>query len=158
MRIPIQWSCIKCLAFIVLSLSAGTAIAQSTISTIPQQVNQSAQTKAVTKTNTVTNSAMNSLDSASNKAFKGFTGMFKKKAKNKKSKTDSTGLHPADTTAVPPKSSFRTGVQHPSFCSIQGQQQPYSDAAANDRLFIPNAGLRYTTLRRRTLPILSVRA
>jgi hypothetical protein len=144
MRIPIQWSCIKCVAFIVLSLSAGTTIAQSTISTIPQQVNQSAQTKAVTKTNTVTNGAMNSLDSASNKAFKGFTGMFKKKNKGKKGKTDSTGVHPADTTVVPPKSSFRADTRPPSYCNIPIQQQPAEGAVAY-------------AIRRRTLPILSVR-
>lgn len=151
MRIPIQLSRIKCIAVVTLSLSAGSAIAQSTISTIPQQVNQSAQTKAVTKTNTVTNNAMNSLDSASNKAFKGFTGLFKKKGnKNKKNKTDSTGAHPADTVAVPPKTSSRTRIKPSSYCSIPVRQQPADLSLVYDPRYI-----RRTATKKTPLPVFS---
>jgi hypothetical protein len=144
MRIPIQLSCIKCIAVVILSLSAGSAIAQSTISTIPQQVNQSAQTKAVTKTNTVTNGAMNSLDSASNKAFKGFTGLFKKKgnSKNKKNKTDSTGIHPTDTVAAPPKTSLRTNPGSSLCFGIPAQQQPADRSLAYDPRYIRRAAIK----------------
>ena len=112
MRIPFPWNWCKHLAIALLLLTGGRAAAQTadqTIKTIPQQITQSAATKTSTKSNTVANNAMNQLDSASNKAFKGFTGMFKKKKKSpadstKLHATDSTRLRPADTTAVPVKS------------------------------------------------------
>jgi hypothetical protein len=84
MQTPSRWSRWKYLAFILLLLSGGSVAAQTadqSFKTIPQQVKTSAETKATTKTNTVSNDAMNKLDSASNKAFKGFTGLFKKKPK-----------------------------------------------------------------------------
>jgi len=94
---------ISCLAIVALSLLTGMASAQTadqSFKTIPQQVKTSAETKATTKSNTVSNNALNKLDSTSDKAFKGFTGLFKKKAKNKPPPADSTKLHPADTTAI----------------------------------------------------------
>ena len=104
MRISSRWSWFKSVAIVVLLLSGGRLAAQSadqSFKTIPQQVKESGETKATTKTNTISNNAMSQLDSASNKAFKGFTNMFKKK--KKKPATDSTALHTADTTAAPPK-------------------------------------------------------
>jgi hypothetical protein len=135
MRILLQWKRSRCIAFAMLLLPAGGVIAQTTgqgVSSIPQQVNQNAQTKAVTKTNSVTNSAMNSLDSASNKAFKGFTGMFKKKNKNKKSKTDSTGIHPTDTVAAPPKTSLLTSPGSSLCFAIPVRQQSQDRSLADD--------------------------
>ena len=96
----------------MLLLSGGSVAAQSaadqSFKTIPQQVKDNAETKTTTKTNTVANNAMNKLDSASNKAFKGITGMFKKKKKPAADSTrlhaaDSTKLHATDTIAVPGK-------------------------------------------------------
>ena len=110
---PFPWSWCKHLAVALLMLAGSRAAAQTadqTIKTIPQQITQSAATKTSTKSNTVANNAMNKLDSASNKAFKGFTGMFKKKNKKAADSTrlhnaaDSAKLHPVDTTAVPAKS------------------------------------------------------
>jgi hypothetical protein len=109
MRIPIQLSCIHCIVFFLFLFSGSGAAAQSaadqSFKAIPQQARDAAETKATTKTSTVSNNALNKLDSASNKAFKSFTGMFKKKgnSRNKKSRTDSTGIHPTDTVAIPPK-------------------------------------------------------
>jgi hypothetical protein len=98
----------KCLPVIIaLSLLSGAAVAQSSdqIKNIPQQIKQNAETKAVVKSNTVANNATTKLDSASNKAFKGMTGLFKKKKPAK----DSTVVRPIDSTVVPPKSSSRAG-------------------------------------------------
>ena len=98
---------------IALLFLSGTAAAQSadqSIKTIPQQIKQNAETKAVVKSNTVANNATTKLDSASNKAFKGFTGLFKKK---NRPKADSTAVHPIDSTGVPPKSSSRAGARDP---------------------------------------------
>jgi hypothetical protein len=118
MRLPIQWSFIKYLAIAILlvsgsSLKAQTAADQS-FKTIPQQVKDNAENKATAKTNTVSDKAMNKLDSASGKALKGFTNLFKKK--NKKAAADSTRLHATDslrlhatdTIVVPPRSSSFT--------------------------------------------------
>jgi hypothetical protein len=91
------------LAVLLLLLTGGAATAQTAdqqLKAIPDTVKTDAATKATTKTNTVSNNAMNKLDSASNKAFNGFTHMFKKK---KKPPVDSTKTHPADTAAVPAK-------------------------------------------------------
>lgn len=60
----------------------------------------SAETRANTKSNTVTNNALNKVDSASDKAFKSFTGLFKKKPKPKAPPADSAKVHPPDSTAV----------------------------------------------------------
>jgi hypothetical protein len=91
------------LAVPLLLLIGGAATAQTAdqqFKAIPDNMKTDAATKATTKTNTVSNNAMNKLDSASNKAFNGFTHMFKKK---KKPPVDSTKTHPADTAAVPAK-------------------------------------------------------
>jgi hypothetical protein len=109
MNKPIHRSSICFPAIIALSLLSGVAVAQSadqSFKTIPQQIKQNAETKAVVKSNTVANNATNKLDSASNKAFKGMTGLFKKK---KPAKGDSTVVHPVDSTVVPSKSSSRAG-------------------------------------------------
>ena len=102
MHLPSPWSWFKNIAVSMLLLSGGSVAAQSaadqSFKTIPQQVKDNAETKATTKTNTVSGDAMNKLDSASNKAFKGFTGLFKKK--NKKAAADSTRLHAADSTKL----------------------------------------------------------
>jgi hypothetical protein len=84
-------------------LSGGRAAAQTadqSFKTIPQQVKTSAETKATTKTTTVSNNAMNKMDSASDKAFRGFTGLFKKKPKPKAPPADSAKVHPPDSTAI----------------------------------------------------------
>jgi hypothetical protein len=113
MRIPSPWRWFKNLAVIMLLLSGGSVAAQSaadqTFKAIPQQVKDNAAAKTSMKTNTVSSNAMDKLDSASSKAFKGFTGLFKKK--NKKATADSARLHAADsirlhatdTIAVPAK-------------------------------------------------------
>jgi hypothetical protein len=93
----------KYAAAIVLLLTCAHVSAQTTVGTIPATIEQNAQTKAVNKSTSVSNGAMDKLDSASNKAFKGFTNMFKKKDKSKNPPTDSTHTHMADSTAVPPK-------------------------------------------------------
>jgi hypothetical protein len=104
---------IKGIAVALLLTSGGSVIAQSaadqSFKNIPKQVKESAENKSTTKTATVSDNAMNKLDSASNRAFKGFTNLFKKKngSKNKKAGTDSSGIHPADTLALPPKTSLR---------------------------------------------------
>ena len=103
MQTPSRWSRWKYLAFILLLLSSGSVAAQTadqSFKTIPQQVKTSAETKATTKTNTVSNDAMNKLDSASNKAFKGFTGLFKKKPKPTTPPADSAKVHPPDSSAI----------------------------------------------------------
>jgi hypothetical protein len=92
------WSVARCMAFLLLLWTGTNATAQSTLSTIPQQAQANGENRVVTKSNNVTNSAMNKVDSASNKAFKSFTGMFKKK--NKKKAADSTAIHAPDSTAV----------------------------------------------------------
>ena len=102
MRKPTLAGWLRKLIFALLLLTGGRVAAQSaadqSFKAIPQQVKESAETKATTKTNTVSNNAMNKLDSASGKALKGITGIFKKK---KKAATDSTRQHATDTTAIP---------------------------------------------------------
>jgi len=88
---------------LLLVASAGAAHAQSadqTFKSIPQQVKTNAENKATVKSNDVSNAAMTKLDSASNRAFRKFTGLFKKKDRpaNTPPNPDSTGTHPADTT------------------------------------------------------------
>jgi hypothetical protein len=103
MRTPSPWSRWRYAAFILLLLTGGRVAAQTadqSFKTIPQQLKTSAETKATTKSNTVSNNALNKMDSASDKAFKGFTGLFKKKPKPKAPPADSTRLHPADSTAI----------------------------------------------------------
>lgn len=104
MHTPTPRTLYRIVACILLILSAGNISAQSaadqSFKTIPQQVKTSAETKATTKTNTVSNNALNKVDSASDKAFKGFTGLFRKKAKNKPPQADSTKVHPPDSTAI----------------------------------------------------------
>jgi hypothetical protein len=89
-------------------LLAGISVAAQTttsISDIPNQVKQNATNKAVTKSNTVSNNALNKMDSSADKAFKGFTNMFKKKhnAKNKNPQQDSSKVNVTDTTNMQPK-------------------------------------------------------
>jgi hypothetical protein len=106
------WSVARCMALLLLLWSANNAIAQSALSTIPQQVQTNGENRVATKSNNVTNSAMNKVDSASNKAFKSFTGLFKKKNKKKGADStavhapDSTVTHPPDSAAAPKTSSF----------------------------------------------------
>src|ERR1700727_3749592 len=105
------WSLCRCMALLLLLWTANNATAQSTLSTIPQQAQANGENRVVTKSNNVTNSAMNKVDSASNKAFKSFTGLFKKKNKKKADSTavhrpDSTAVHAPDSTAAPKTSSF----------------------------------------------------
>ncbi len=91
------------MALLLLLWTGQHAAAQSTLSTIPQQAETNGQNRVVTKSNNVTNSAMNKVDSASDKAFKSFTGLFKKK---KKKVADSTAVHAPDSTVTPKPSSF----------------------------------------------------
>jgi hypothetical protein len=107
MQTPSRKSRWKYLAFILLLLSGSRVAAQTaaqsadqSFKTIPHQVKSSAETKATTKSTTVSNDAMNKLDSASNKALKGFTGLFKKKPKPKTSPADSAKLHLPDSTVI----------------------------------------------------------
>lgn len=97
------------MAVLVLLWTCGGVTAQSSadqaFKNIPQTTKQNAENKAVTKSNTVSNNAMDKVDSASNKVFKSFTGLFKKK--NKAKKTDSVAPRPPDTTQGP-KSSLIT--------------------------------------------------
>ena len=79
--------------------------ADQALKTLPQTTKDNGENKVVTKSNTVSNDAMNKLDSASNKALKGFTGLLKKK--NKAKKSDSAAVHPADTTSHAPRTSYR---------------------------------------------------
>jgi hypothetical protein len=76
---------LKNITLAMLLLSGMHAAAQSTadqsFKSIPQSTKDNAENKATAKANTVSNNAMNKIDSASNKAFKGFTGLFKKKKK-----------------------------------------------------------------------------
>ncbi len=92
---------LKNIALAMLLLSGIHAAAQSTadqsFKSIPQSTKDNAENKATTKANTISNNAMDKLDSASNKAFKGFTGLFKKK---KKPAADSTKLPAADSTKL----------------------------------------------------------
>jgi len=103
MQTPSQRSRWKYLAFILLLLSGGRLAAQTatqSVNNIPQQAVTTAATKANTKSNTVTNNALNKMDSASDKAFKGFTGLFKKKPKPKAPPADSAKVHPPDSTVI----------------------------------------------------------
>lgn len=84
--------------------AAAQSAADQALKSLPQTTKDNGENKVVTKSNTATGNAMNKLDSASDKALKGFTGLFKKK--NKAKKTDSTATHPADTTSPAPKTSF----------------------------------------------------
>jgi hypothetical protein len=94
----------RCVTLLLLLWTGQHATAQSTLSAIPQQAQANGENRIVTKSNNVTNSAMNKVDSASDKAFKSFTGLFKKK--NKKKAADSTAVHAPDSTAAPKTSSF----------------------------------------------------
>jgi len=103
MQTPSQRSRWKYLAFILLLLSGGRLAAQTatqSVNNIPQQAVTTAATKANTKSNTVTNNALNKMDSASDKAFKGFTGLFKKKPKPKTPPADSAKVRPPDSTVI----------------------------------------------------------
>jgi|SRR5580658_5525953 hypothetical protein len=107
MRKCYLFSVIRCMAVLVLLWTCGGVTAQSSadqsFKNIPQTTKANAETKAVTKSNTVANNAMDKVDSASNKAFKSFTGLFKKK--NKTKKTDSAATHPPPDTTQGPKAS-----------------------------------------------------
>jgi hypothetical protein len=93
----------RIVALVLLILSAGNITAQTSadqaLKALPQTVKDNSENHVVAKSNTVSNNAMNKVDSASNKALKGLTGLFKKKNK-KKADGDSTAAHPVDTTAV----------------------------------------------------------
>jgi hypothetical protein len=98
----------KGIALALLLSAGGSVAAQSaadqSFKAIPQQLKESGENKATTKTNTVSNSAMDHLDSASGKAFKGFTNLFKKKNKTKnKNAGDSSVGRPVDSLAAPVK-------------------------------------------------------
>src|ERR1700761_5687606 len=96
------------LSIVALLLCSSHLYAQSaadqSLKSLPQTTKDNGENKVVTKSNTVTANAMNKVDSASDKAFKSFTGLFKKKKKAPKS--DSTATHPADTTSPAPKTSL----------------------------------------------------
>src|ERR1035437_4124542 len=105
MKIHFSRNCITCISVVILILSGNSLVAQSadqTLKSIPGNVKQNAASKASSKTNTVSNNALDKLDSASNKAFKGITNLFKKKAKNQNanSKIESSNLNPAGTAIV----------------------------------------------------------
>lgn len=95
----------------MLMLSGGSLTAQSaadqSLKTLPQTVKDNGENRVVAKTNTVSNNAMNKVDSASNKALKGLTGLFKKK---KKAGADSTAVRPVDSTTVPKPSSYNRRI------------------------------------------------
>jgi hypothetical protein len=78
--------------------AAAQSAADQSFRSIPQATKDNAETKATAKANTVSNNAMNKIDSASDKVFKGFTGLFRKK--NKKPASDSAKMPPADTTKI----------------------------------------------------------
>jgi hypothetical protein len=80
---------IVALLFIGSRGAAQATAADQNFKTIPQQVKTNAEVKATNKTNSVANSATDKVDSGLNKAYKGFTGMFKKKKKK-----DSVGATP----------------------------------------------------------------
>jgi hypothetical protein len=109
MRIPTSQTLFRIVACILLILSAGNIAAQSAadqaLKTLPQTIKDNGENHVVTKSNTVSNNAMNKVDSAGNKALKGFTGLFKKKNK-KKAGGDSTTAHPIDSTIAPKPSSY----------------------------------------------------
>ena len=92
----IQKSGIKYLAIAMLLLLCGALNAQtvSSIKEIPTDVKQNASAKAVTKSNDVSNNALTGLDTASNKIFRGFKGLFRKKNKSK-------NKNPQDSTSSP---------------------------------------------------------
>ena len=71
--------------------------AEQTLKNIPDNVKQNTATKASATTNSVSNGALDKIDSATNKAIKGITNLFKKKPK--KPKTDSTTQQPIATDA-----------------------------------------------------------
>jgi hypothetical protein len=111
MLTPHLWSAVRYMALLLLLWSGNNATAQSALSTIPQQVQTNGENRVATKSNNVSNSAMNKVDSASNKAFKSFTGLFKKKKKKGADSTavhtpDSTSVHTPDSTVTPKTSSF----------------------------------------------------
>jgi hypothetical protein len=93
------------MAILLLLWTGQHAAAQSALSTIPQQAETNGQNRVVTKSNNVTNSAMNKVDSASDKAFKSFTGLFKKKKKKPADSTAVPAAHAPDTTSVLPRPS-----------------------------------------------------
>ena len=85
--------------FSVCIVKTNNLVAQTagqTLSSIPDNLKQNAANKASSKSNSVSNSALDKLDSATNKAFKGLTGLFKKKAKAPKA--DSAALQPTPVT------------------------------------------------------------
>jgi hypothetical protein len=111
MRIPTPQTLFRIVACILLIGSAGNIAAQSAadqaLKTLPQTIKDNGENHVVTKSNTVSNNAMNKVDSAGNKALKGFTGLFKKKNK-KKAGGDSTAAHPIDSTTAPKPSSYNS--------------------------------------------------
>jgi hypothetical protein len=91
------------LALTLLLLTAGNTRAQSadqSFKSIPQQVKTNAENKATAKSNDVSTAAMTKLDSASNRAFRKFTGLFKRKDHpvNPRPNLDSASPRPVDTT------------------------------------------------------------
>ncbi|MDR3714657.1 MAG: hypothetical protein P4L51_17720 [Puia sp.] len=115
MRTSIKFCSIKW-TVMILALVSGTHVvgqsaADQSFKAIPQQAKDNGENKAVAKTNSITNKAADKLDSAGTRAFKGFTGLFKKKgnSKTRKPATDSTGIHPPDTTGSHPKTVSHAG-------------------------------------------------
>jgi hypothetical protein len=100
-------------ALLLFSFFAHAQSTDQTFKNIPQQAKQTGETKAVTKTNTVAGNAADQLDTLSNKAFRGFTGLFKKKKnpKTNNTKNDSTASLKADSTKIPAKTT--TGMVNP---------------------------------------------
>ena len=103
MSISTQNSRFFVLVVIALLLTAGPTHGQSTsdqsLKSIPQQVKANAENKATAKSYDVSNAAMTKLDSASNRAFRKFTGLFKRKDHpvTGRSNPDSTGVRRKDS-------------------------------------------------------------
>ena len=102
MKIHFSKNCIASISVVILILSAESLNAQTadqTIKNIPDNVKQNAANKAASTSNSISNTA---IDSVTNKALKGFTGLFKKKAKTPK--VDSTKINSSgnqDNTFIP---------------------------------------------------------
>ena len=109
MRISTPKAILKIVTCILFTLTAGNINAQSAadqaLKTLPQTVKDNGENHVVTRSNAVSNSAMNKVDSAGNKALKGFSGLFKKKNK-KKAAGDSTAIQPTDTITAPKRSTY----------------------------------------------------
>jgi|GEM_PF-2181522 len=136
MKTSIKRNSIQCLVISLLVLSGNILFAQTanSLQNIPTQIKQNGESRVDTKSTTVSNNAMNKLDTASDKAFKSFTHIFKKKHKSKTPpKQDSTNMQ---VTAPVNQSSFNTNARFSNYIVSLDNKTVANSSAELKYLFI----------------------